>query len=59
MGAVVLNAGVATMNFETFDGDESSIMVNVVSIALLALLLLPILRKSATKWNTVTPKLPQ
>ena len=51
--AVILNAGVATMNFETFEEDESSITVNVISTTLLALLLLPILRKSATKWNTV------
>lgn len=51
--AVALNAGVATMNYERFEDDESSITVNVISTALLMLLILPILRASATKWNIV------
>ncbi|KAI9730218.1 MAG: hypothetical protein M1834_005982 [Cirrosporium novae-zelandiae] len=42
--AVVLNAGIATANFELFEDNESTITVNVVSTTLLALLLLPTLR---------------
>lgn len=51
--AVILNAGVATKTFETFEGDESSLTVNVIRTTLLALLLIPILRTSAAAWNTV------
>lgn len=52
LDAVVLNAGVATKNFEVCEGQESSITVNVISTTLLTLLLLPILRASAAKWDT-------
>ena len=48
----VLNAGVATENYEVFEDNESTITVNVVSTTLLMLLLLPILRSSAAKWST-------
>ena len=54
--AVVLNAGLATESFELFEGDESTIVVNFISTAYLMLLLLPILRKSASKYN-ITPTL--
>lgn len=39
--AVLLNAGIETNVFETADGDESTLTVNVVSPFLLALALLP------------------
>ena len=48
--AVVLNAAVATMIFE---GDESSITVNVISTTLLAVLFLPTLRAMAIKSHIV------
>ena len=48
---VVLNAGVATEEFEMFEDNESTITVNVMSTTLLALLMLPILRTSATKFG--------
>jgi NAD(P)-dependent dehydrogenase (short-subunit alcohol dehydrogenase family) len=51
--AVVLNAGLGTPKFEIFEGDESTITVNVISTVLLMLLLLPTLRASATKWGIV------
>lgn len=51
--ALVLNAGLATQKFEIFEDNESTITVNVVSTTLLVLLLLPILRNSASKWNIV------
>ena len=47
----VLNAGIATENYEVFEDNESTITVNVVSTTLLMLLLLPILRSSAAKWS--------
>ena len=47
----VLNAGVATEQFEVSEDNENTITVNVISTALLALLLLPILRSSASKYN--------
>lgn len=47
----VLNAGVATETFEVSEDNENTITVNVVSTALLMLLLLPTLRSSATKWG--------
>ena len=46
---VILNAGVATEQWEMFEDNESTITVNVVSTTLLTLLLLPILRSSAAK----------
>ena len=48
---VVLKAGIATEQYEMFEDNESTITVNVVSTALLTLLLLPILRSSAAKFN--------
>ena len=47
--AMVLNAGIATEQFEILEGNESQITVNVVSTILLVLLLLPVLRASASK----------
>lgn len=51
--AVILNAGLAPGSFELFGLDESAITVNVVSTTLLALLLLPILRRFARRWAIV------
>ena len=53
--AVVLNAGITTENFELFEDNESQVTVNVVSTVLLALLVLPALRASATKNQGTTP----
>lgn len=53
--AVVLNAGVATEQFEMFEDNESQITVNVISTVLLVLLLLPVLRASAAKYPDVVP----
>ena len=47
----ILNAGVATENYEVTEDNENTITVNVVSTTLLMLLLLPTLRSSATKWD--------
>lgn len=53
--AVVLNAGITTEKFEIFEDNESQVTVNVVSTVLLALLVLPALRASATKNKGSTP----
>ncbi|KAL8921656.1 MAG: hypothetical protein Q9208_005585 [Pyrenodesmia sp. 3 TL-2023] len=50
------NAGIATTVFRRAEEDESTITVNVVSTFLLALLVLPKLRETSTKFNT-TPHL--
>ena len=50
------NAGIATQKFTLVEGNESTITVNVVSTFLLALLLLPKLRETATTFN-VLPRL--
>lgn len=52
----VENAGIATGKFSLAESHESHITVNVISTFLLALLLLPIMRKSAAKTG-VTPYL--
>ena len=56
LDAVVENAGVATGELEFMEGFESTITTNVVSTFLLALLVLPVLRKTAARFNT-TPRL--
>ena len=56
LDAVCENAGIATRNFKLAEGDEATITVNVISTFLLALLILPALRKTATKHN-ITPRL--
>ena len=53
--AVVLNAGIATEQFEMFEDNESQITVNVVSTSLLVLLLLPSLRASAARYPDTVP----
>jgi retinol dehydrogenase-12 len=47
LDAVVENAGIAVLEFSTFEDNESTITVNVVSTFLLALLLFPKLRESS------------
>ena len=47
----ILNAGVAPENYEVTEDNENTITVNVVRTTLLILLLLPILRSSATNWG--------
>ncbi|KUJ23223.1 NAD(P)-binding protein [Mollisia scopiformis] len=49
LDAVILNAGILTTQFALVEGEESSIVVNVVHNTLLALSLLPKLRESAAK----------
>lgn len=52
LDVAILNAGVARAEWEIFEGDESTIAVNVVSTFLLALLLLPKMKGTSTKFNT-------
>lgn len=49
--AVLENAGVATRAYTRAEDNESTITINVVSTFLLALLILPALRRSAAKHN--------
>ena len=56
LDAVVENAGIATMQYQVAEDNESTITTNVVSTYLLALMILPKLRETATKFNT-TPHL--
>ncbi|CAD0110668.1 unnamed protein product, partial [Aureobasidium uvarum] len=53
--AIIENAGITT-NFKTFEGQESTITVNVISTFLLALLVLPALKRSSQKHN-IQPRL--
>lgn len=57
LDVVVENAGVAIGTFVEADGGfESTIAINVVSTFLMALLLLPLMRRTAAKFN-VEPRL--
>ncbi|KJR84784.1 short chain dehydrogenase reductase [Sporothrix schenckii 1099-18] len=56
LDAVVENAGVAAGTYTPLEGHESSITVNVLSTFYLALLLLPLLRRTAAQHN-VRPNL--
>ncbi|MCJ1475865.1 hypothetical protein MMC13_004529 [Lambiella insularis] len=51
---VLENAGVLTEKFAMVEGNESSIIVIIISTFLLALMILPKLQESATKFN-ITP----
>lgn len=55
LDVLVENAGIATQHFEIVEGTqmESTIVVNVISTFLMALLILPKLRESAFKFNMV------
>ncbi len=50
---MVKNAGISTNYWKEFEGIESILATNVISTELLALLLLPKLRETATRFNTV------
>lgn len=56
LDAVVENAGISTRRYQVAEDNESTITTNVVSTYLLALMILPKLRETATKFNT-TPHL--
>jgi len=56
LDAIVENAGIATTKYDRAEDNEATITVNVVSTFLLALMILPKLRETATKYN-VTPRL--
>ncbi|KAG9952900.1 NAD(P)-binding protein, partial [Aureobasidium melanogenum] len=49
--AIVENAGINTKEFKLFESNESTITVNVISTFLLALLVLPALKRSSQKHN--------
>ncbi|KAF2442447.1 NAD(P)-binding protein [Karstenula rhodostoma CBS 690.94] len=51
LDVAVLNAGVAKGKWEVFEQDESTITVNVVSTFLLALALLPQMKRTASQYN--------
>ena len=54
--AVLENAGISVTEFSTAEGEESTIMTNVLGVFLSAILLLPLLRKTAETFN-VTPRI--
>lgn len=49
---IILNAGVATRDYGVLEQHERHITVNVISSTLLAVLLLPVLQKSAEEFKT-------
>lgn len=51
---VFANAGIGTRKWAMTEDNEETITTNVISMALIGLLLLPKLRESATKYNTKT-----
>jgi NAD(P)-dependent dehydrogenase (short-subunit alcohol dehydrogenase family) len=53
LDAVVENAGLAVSEWSMVEDNELTITVNVISTMLLAILLLPALRRSAKEFNTV------
>ncbi|KAH0376768.1 NAD(P)-binding protein, partial [Aureobasidium melanogenum] len=54
--AIIENAGINTTKFSLSEGNESTITVNVISTFLLALLVLPALKRSSQKHN-IQPRL--
>ena len=56
LDAIIENAGINTKYWKITEQDESTITTNVTSTFLLALLILPKLRESASKFN-ITPRL--
>lgn len=50
---VVENAGIQVTNFSLIEGFESTVSINVISTFLLGLLLLPKLKETAAKFNTL------
>lgn len=57
LDAAILNAALATANFELAEGYERTITVNVISTLLLGLLLLPLLKKTRREYPSVHPRL--
>ena len=53
LDVAILNASLMAYDFQLVEQDETTITVNVVSTFLLALLLLPILRRSAARFATL------
>lgn len=53
LDAVVENAGMATAVWKEIEGYESTVLTNVISTELLTLLVLPKLRESGLRFNTV------
>ena len=53
LDVVLENAGIVASSFSMAEDNESTITVNVVSTFLLALMILPKLRETATKYNVV------
>ncbi|KAI9824166.1 MAG: Nitrogen permease regulator 2 [Phylliscum demangeonii] len=53
LDVMVENAGIQTETYRELEGHESTITVNVISPFLLALLLLPKLRQTATRFNVL------
>ncbi|RYP12644.1 hypothetical protein DL767_011179 [Monosporascus sp. MG133] len=53
LDVVIENAGLATRTYESYEGHERQITVNVISTFLMALLLLPSLRRTTTQFNTL------
>ncbi|KAM0343302.1 hypothetical protein ACHAPU_008754 [Fusarium lateritium] len=51
--ALINNAGLLTFKREVIEGHESMLTINVVSTALLTLLVLPALRRTVTRFNLV------
>ncbi|KAF5020336.1 hypothetical protein F66182_7642 [Fusarium sp. NRRL 66182] len=51
LDAVILNAGMATLSFQAVDGVEKTVATNVTGTFLLAIGLLPALRRSGLKYN--------
>lgn len=56
LDGISLNAGVQMHKFELVEGFESTIAINVISTFWLAVALLPVLRRSAEKFD-ITPRL--
>ena len=54
LDVLIANAGLGTRTFRTTEDNEETIMTNVVAMSLLAFLLHPKLRETATKFNTQT-----
>ncbi len=53
LDVVLENAGIAAYDFVVAEDNEATITVNVISTFLLALMILPKLRETATKFNTM------
>ena len=54
LDALILNAGIGTRTFRVTEDNEETITTNVVSLSLLAFLLYPKLRDTATQYKTQT-----